>query len=86
MSEIFVGYECQYCKISSNLFRKCTAAVSLDGEKKKEEANFRRTARDEFLEAGMTAALKTLGDQRSRLMMATEMFCSLEKKKIDRRD
>ena len=35
MSEIFEGYECQYCKISANLFRKCTAAVSLDGEKKK---------------------------------------------------
>ena len=34
MSEIFVGYECQYCKISSDLFRKCTAAVSLEEKKK----------------------------------------------------
>uniref|UniRef100_A0A6N2LEQ8 Vesicle transport v-SNARE N-terminal domain-containing protein n=1 Tax=Salix viminalis TaxID=40686 RepID=A0A6N2LEQ8_SALVM len=128
MSQIFEGYERQYCEISANLSRKCTAAVSLDGEKKKQKisevragledaealirkmdlearnlqpnvkavllaklreyksdlnnlktevkrigfGNLNGAARDELLEAGMTDSLMASGDQRSRLMMATE--------------
>ncbi|KAG8055696.1 hypothetical protein GUJ93_ZPchr0001g31426 [Zizania palustris] len=36
MSEVFEGYERQYCEISASLSRKCTAASALDGEKKKQ--------------------------------------------------
>jgi hypothetical protein len=31
MSEVFEGYERQYCEVSASLFRKCTAASALDG-------------------------------------------------------
>jgi vesicle transport through interaction with t-SNAREs protein 1 len=31
MSEVFDGYERQYCEISASLSRKCTAASSLSG-------------------------------------------------------
>ncbi|KAJ6402530.1 hypothetical protein OIU84_014599 [Salix udensis] len=128
MSQNFEGYERQYCEISANLSRKCTAAVSLDGEKKKQKisevragledaealirkmelearnlqpnvkavllaklreynsdlnnlktevkrigsGNLNGAARDELLEAGMADSLMASGDQRSRLMMATE--------------
>nr|XP_051230684.1 vesicle transport v-SNARE 11-like [Lolium perenne] len=37
MSEVFEGYERQYCEISASLSRKCAAASALDGEKKKEK-------------------------------------------------
>lgn len=37
MSEVFEGYERNYCEISSNLARKCTAASGLDGELKKQK-------------------------------------------------
>ncbi|XP_011035803.1 PREDICTED: vesicle transport v-SNARE 13 [Populus euphratica] len=37
MSEIFEGYERQYCELSANLSRKCTAALALDGEQKKQK-------------------------------------------------
>ncbi|KZV19655.1 vesicle transport v-SNARE 12 [Dorcoceras hygrometricum] len=38
MSEIYEGYERQYCELSVNLSRKCNSAASLpDGEKKKQE-------------------------------------------------
>ncbi|PKA61190.1 Vesicle transport v-SNARE 13 [Apostasia shenzhenica] len=36
MSEVFEGYERQYCEISAYLSRKCTAAFALDGEQKKQ--------------------------------------------------
>lgn len=36
MSEVFEGYERQYCEISANLARKCTAASALNGEQKKQ--------------------------------------------------
>lgn len=36
MSEVFEGYERQYCEISSNLARKCTAASALNGEQRKQ--------------------------------------------------
>ncbi|KAH7532677.1 hypothetical protein FEM48_Zijuj04G0047500 [Ziziphus jujuba var. spinosa] len=32
MSEVFEGYERQYCELSANLSKKCTAAGALDGE------------------------------------------------------
>ncbi|KAL4274466.1 vesicle transport v-SNARE 11-like [Arachis ipaensis] len=35
MSAVFEGYERQYCELSSNLSRQCSAASSLDGEQKK---------------------------------------------------
>ncbi|KAG6742916.1 hypothetical protein POTOM_053860 [Populus tomentosa] len=37
MSEIFEGYERQYCELSANLSRKCTAALALDREQKKQK-------------------------------------------------
>lgn len=39
MSEVFEGYERQYCEISASLSRKCTAASALDGEKLKQKAS-----------------------------------------------
>lgn len=33
MSEVFEGYERQYCEISASLSRKCTSAGQLDGGK-----------------------------------------------------
>ncbi|XP_057728544.1 vesicle transport v-SNARE 11-like isoform X2 [Arachis stenosperma] len=37
MSAVFEGYERQYCELSSNLSRQCSAASSLDGEQKKQK-------------------------------------------------
>lgn len=31
MSEVFEGYERQYCELSANLSKKCTAAGALNG-------------------------------------------------------
>ena len=31
MSEVFEGYERQYCELSASLFKKCTATIKLDG-------------------------------------------------------
>ncbi|KAI4335964.1 hypothetical protein L6164_014553 [Bauhinia variegata] len=37
MSQVFEGYERQYCELSANLSRKCTASAALDGEQKKQK-------------------------------------------------
>ncbi|GKU89756.1 hypothetical protein SLEP1_g3852 [Rubroshorea leprosula] len=37
MSQVFEGYERQYCELSVNLSRKCTSAGSVDGEQKKQK-------------------------------------------------
>ncbi|KAF9663765.1 hypothetical protein SADUNF_Sadunf17G0086100 [Salix dunnii] len=37
MSEIFDGYERQYCELSASLSRKCTAALTGGGEQKKQK-------------------------------------------------
>ncbi|KAF3520290.1 hypothetical protein DY000_02060939 [Brassica cretica] len=37
MSEVFNGYERQYCDLSANLSKKCSSALSLDGEQKKQK-------------------------------------------------
>ncbi|CAL1381576.1 unnamed protein product [Linum trigynum] len=37
MSEVFEGYERQYCELSANLSRRCTSASALDGELKKQK-------------------------------------------------
>ncbi|KAB1223017.1 Vesicle transport v-SNARE 13 [Morella rubra] len=37
MSEVFEGYERQYCELSENLSRKCTSAGALNGEQKKQK-------------------------------------------------
>ncbi|KAJ6290349.1 hypothetical protein OIU78_026135 [Salix suchowensis] len=37
MSEIFEGYERQYCELSASLSRKCTASLAVDGEQKKQK-------------------------------------------------
>lgn len=39
MSEVFDGYERQYCEISASLSRKCTSAAHLDGEQKKQKVS-----------------------------------------------
>ncbi|KAL2484689.1 V-SNARE [Abeliophyllum distichum] len=48
MSEVFEGYERQYCELSANLSRKCNFAASLpDGEKKKQEISELQSALDD---------------------------------------
>ncbi|XP_076886817.1 vesicle transport v-SNARE 11-like [Bidens hawaiensis] len=37
MSEVFEGYERQYCELSAGLSKKCTSASLLDGEQKKQK-------------------------------------------------
>uniref|UniRef100_A0A1D1Z0N8 Vesicle transport v-SNARE 13 n=1 Tax=Anthurium amnicola TaxID=1678845 RepID=A0A1D1Z0N8_9ARAE len=37
MSEVFQGYERQYCELSASLSKKCTSAGLLDGEEKKQK-------------------------------------------------
>ncbi|XP_027169001.1 vesicle transport v-SNARE 11-like [Coffea eugenioides] len=37
MSQVFDGYERQYCELSANLSKKCTTATILDGEQKKQK-------------------------------------------------
>ncbi|XP_008797896.2 vesicle transport v-SNARE 13-like [Phoenix dactylifera] len=37
MSEVFEGYERQYCEISASLSRKCSSAAVLNGEQKKQK-------------------------------------------------
>ncbi|KAJ3671179.1 hypothetical protein LUZ60_008605 [Juncus effusus] len=39
MSEVFEGYERQYCEISASLSRKCTTAAALEGEQKRQKVN-----------------------------------------------
>ncbi|KAK8693335.1 hypothetical protein V6N13_070920 [Hibiscus sabdariffa] len=39
MSEAFEGYERQYCELSANLSKKCTAAAALSGEQKKQKVS-----------------------------------------------
>jgi hypothetical protein len=34
MSQVFEGYERQYCEISASLSRKCTTAAALEGGKR----------------------------------------------------
>ncbi|KAH9676591.1 Vesicle transport v-SNARE 13 [Citrus sinensis] len=47
MSDVFERYERQYCEISANLSKKCTAAASLDGERKKQKVSEIQTGLDE---------------------------------------
>lgn len=47
MSNVFEGYERQYCEVSANLTKKCTAAVSLNGEQKKQKVSEIKTGIDE---------------------------------------
>lgn len=39
MSEAFEKYERQYCELSADLFKKCSSATLLDGERKKQKIN-----------------------------------------------
>ncbi|XP_042500313.1 vesicle transport v-SNARE 13-like [Macadamia integrifolia] len=39
MSEVFEGYERQYCELSANLSRKCTSAGILEREQKKQKVS-----------------------------------------------
>ncbi|XP_054821168.1 vesicle transport v-SNARE 13-like [Prosopis cineraria] len=47
MSQVFEGYERQYCELSANLSRKCTAASALDGEQKKQKLSDIKDGLDE---------------------------------------
>ncbi|KAK1287243.1 Vesicle transport v-SNARE 13 [Acorus calamus] len=47
MSEVFEGYERQYCDLSANLSRKCTSAALLDGEKKKQKVTEIKSGMDD---------------------------------------
>ncbi|CAN1296567.1 Vesicle transport v-SNARE 13 [Linum perenne] len=48
MSQVFEGYERQYCELSANLSRKCTAASVLDGaEQRKQKVSEIRTGLDD---------------------------------------
>ncbi|KAK1302149.1 Vesicle transport v-SNARE 13 [Acorus calamus] len=46
MSEVFEGYERQYCELSATLSRKCTSAAALDGEQKKQKVSEIKTGID----------------------------------------
>ncbi|GFZ03562.1 vesicle transport v-SNARE family protein [Actinidia rufa] len=47
MSQVFEGYERQYCELSANLSRKCTSAGLLDGEQKKQKITEIKTGLDD---------------------------------------
>ncbi|XP_056170169.1 vesicle transport v-SNARE 13-like [Syzygium oleosum] len=47
MSEVFEGYERQYCELSANLSRKCTSASAADGELKKQRISEIKVGIDE---------------------------------------
>ncbi|XP_038905553.1 vesicle transport v-SNARE 13-like isoform X1 [Benincasa hispida] len=47
MSEVFEGYERQYCELSANLSRKCSSASALDGEQKKQKLSEIKSGIDE---------------------------------------
>ncbi|XP_022843669.1 vesicle transport v-SNARE 13-like [Olea europaea var. sylvestris] len=47
MSEVFEGYERQYCEISANLSKKLTSASLLDGEQKKQKISEVKTGVDD---------------------------------------
>nr|XP_023888794.1 vesicle transport v-SNARE 13-like [Quercus suber]XP_023888795.1 vesicle transport v-SNARE 13-like [Quercus suber] len=47
MSEVFEGYERQYCELSANLSRKCTATGALNGEQKKQKVSEIKAGIDE---------------------------------------
>ncbi|CAN1151971.1 Vesicle transport v-SNARE 13 [Linum perenne] len=47
MSQVFEGYERQYCELSANLSRRCTSASVLDGEQKKQKISEIRTGLDD---------------------------------------
>ncbi|CAL5367759.1 unnamed protein product [Camellia sinensis] len=47
MSEVFEGYERQYCELSANLSKKCTSASLLDGEQKKQKFSEVKAGLDE---------------------------------------
>ncbi|XP_073292447.1 vesicle transport v-SNARE 13-like [Primulina huaijiensis] len=47
MSQVFEGYERQYCEISANLSRKCSSAAVLDGEQRKQKILEIKTGLDE---------------------------------------
>ncbi|CAA3008856.1 vesicle transport v-SNARE 13-like isoform X1 [Olea europaea var. sylvestris] len=46
MSEVFEGYERQYCELSANLSKKLTSASLLDGEQKKQKISEVKTGVD----------------------------------------
>ncbi|CAL0317183.1 unnamed protein product [Lupinus luteus] len=47
MSNVFDGYERQYCELSANLTKKCTAATALNGEQKKQKVSEVKAGVDE---------------------------------------
>ncbi|KAL8117164.1 hypothetical protein AgCh_015174 [Apium graveolens] len=47
MSEVFEGYERQYCELSDNLSKKCTSATLVDGEQKKQKLSEVKAGLDE---------------------------------------
>ncbi|KAL3751574.1 hypothetical protein ACJRO7_012413 [Eucalyptus globulus] len=47
MSEVFEGYERQYCELSANISRRCSSASLLDGEERKQQITELKVALDE---------------------------------------
>ncbi|KAK7316329.1 hypothetical protein VNO77_35282 [Canavalia gladiata] len=47
MSNVFEGYERQYCELSANLSKRCTAAGALNGEQKKQKVSEIKAGIDE---------------------------------------
>lgn len=47
MSEVFEGYERQYCELSANISRRCSSASLLDGEERKQQISELKVALDE---------------------------------------
>jgi hypothetical protein len=57
MSEIFEGYERQYCELSANLSRKSTSVLALVGEEKKHKLSELKTGLDEAESLGFKSAM-----------------------------
>ncbi|MQM12970.1 hypothetical protein Taro_045891, partial [Colocasia esculenta] len=47
MSQVFQGYERQYCELSASLSKKCTSSGLLDGEQKKQKVSEIKSGLDE---------------------------------------
>ncbi|KAI9173620.1 hypothetical protein LWI28_003972 [Acer negundo] len=52
MSQVFEGYERQYCELSAGLSRKCAAESAVDGEQKKQKLS--------EIKAGLDALIRKL--------------------------
>ncbi|EFJ28012.1 hypothetical protein SELMODRAFT_146421 [Selaginella moellendorffii] len=72
MSEIFDGYERQYCELSTNLARRCSATAILSGEEKKQKLAELKSGLDEAqsLIQRMELEARSLGNSQKAVFLA----------------